>query len=303
MNIINTSQSNIAYFMLPGFCEHYELYQTIHKIFKEYPEIKRENTEIYCYYGNIPFCTWDGGRIFNSYNPLTTEQMIELRTFYNDKLKNKIRFVFTNNLLEEKHLYERYNNLALQIFDSGVNEIVLNSNILEQYLKNNYPNYKLIASTTRCSNQEQSKNDLNNDDYLFTCLDYNLNHNWKFLDSLTAEEKAKTEFLVNPICGPGCPQRKEHYRLNSLFSLSYGQNYQMAHCEIKNNSICAKFNPTHISPEEIYEKYIPAGFNYFKLEGRTWPSYEMAITIADYLVKPEYHSFFLRNINRMYPLN
>ena len=40
-------------------------------------------------------------------------------------------------------------------------------------------------------------------------------------------EKQKTEFLVNPICMPGCPQRKEHYRLNSLFSLTYGQRYSM----------------------------------------------------------------------------
>ena len=80
--------------------------------------------------------------------------------------------------------------------------------------------------------------DLNNDDYIFTCLDYNLNHNWNFLMSLSDSEKRKTEFLVNPICAPGCPQRKEHYRLNSLFSLSYGAKYSMKSCEIKENSMC-----------------------------------------------------------------
>lgn len=296
MNIINQQENNKAYFMLPGFCEHLKLYKNINTFFKEYPEAKRDNVEIYCYYGNIPFCTWDGGRIFNNYQPLSLEEINNIKNIYNNQLKSKIRLVFTNSLLKEEHLFERYNNLSLKIFNDSENEIVLNSQLLENYIKENYPNYKLISSTTKCSNSEQSKKDLNNKDYTFTCLDYNLNHNWTFLNSLTPEEKEHTEFLVNPICGPGCPQRKEHYRLNSLFSLSYGMRYNMKHCEIQNNSNCAVFNKAHITINEIFDKYIPAGFHYFKLEGRTWPSKDMAIVLADYLIKPEYQSFFLRCI-------
>lgn len=296
MDIIKQSLKNKAYFMLPGFCEHFQLYKTMHLVLRDFPEMKRDNVEIYCYYGNIPFCSWDGGRIFSSYFPLTIEQMQNLQNFYNNQLNSKIRFVFTNGLLEEQHLHERYNNLSLQVFNNNNNEIVLNSIILENYLKEFYPNYKLIASTTKCSNQDQSKIDLNNQDYLFTCLDYNLNHNWNFLNSLTPEEKEKTEFLVNPICSPGCPQRKEHYRLNAIHSLSYGANYTMKHCEIKNNSGCAQFNSTHITIDEIFKKYIPEGFHYFKLEGRTWSDNEMAIVLSDYLIKPEYQSFFLRKV-------
>lgn len=296
MNTTTQCSNNLIYFMLPGFCEHYQLYKKMNEIFEQHPEVKRDNIEIYCYYGNIPFCTWDGGRIFNTYKPLTSEQIIELKEYYNNKLNSKIRFVFTNNLLKEQHLYERYNNFSLHIFNTGNNEIVLNSDILEKYLKENYPNYNLIASTTRCSNKKQSKEDLNNSNYLFTCLDYNLNHNWTFLNSLTPEEKEKTEFLINPICGPGCPQRKEHYRLNSLFSLSYGSIYRMAHCEIKEGSECAQFNPAHITIDEIINQYVPAGFHYFKLEGRTWPDNDMAVTLSEYLIKPEYQSFFLKKV-------
>ena len=296
MNTTKQSQNNIAYFMLPGFYEHFELYNSMYNLLKRYPQIKRENAEIYCYYGNIHFCSWDGGRIFHKYYPATLEKMKEIQHFYNNTINSKVRFVFTNNLLKEEHLHDRYNNICLQVFDNEQNEIVLNSKILEEYIINNYPKYKLIASTTKCSNQEQTKNDLNNNNYIFTCLDYNLNHNWTFLNSLTPEERSKTEFLVNPICGPGCQQRKEHYRLNSLYALSYGKHYNMKHCEIKENTSCAEFNSTHISPEEIYNKYLPNGFQYFKIEGRTWPSEEMAIVIADYLIKPEYRSWFLRRI-------
>lgn len=191
--------------MLPGFCEHYYLYKCMNDLFHKHPEVKRDNIKIYCYYGNIPFCSWDGGRVFNNYYPLSIEEIKDVQDYYNNFLQSKIRLVFTNNLLKEEHLYERYNNISLNIFDNNNNEIVLNSEILENYIKEYYPSYKLIASTTRCSNQENSKKDLNNQNYIFTCLDYNLNHNWKFLNSLTPEEKAKTEFLVNPICGPGCP--------------------------------------------------------------------------------------------------
>ena len=288
MDIIEKSQNNIAYFMLPGFVEHYEIYKRMNYFLAEYPDAKKSNVEIYCYYGNIPFCTWDGGRIFTKYHPLTVEEIQEIQNYYNNILKSKIRLVFTNNLLKEEHLYEKYNNLSLQIFDNNNNEIVLNSNILENYLNINYPNYKLIASTTKCSNKENAKQDLNNCNYLFTCLDYNLNHNWDFLNSLTPEEKSKTEFLINPICGPGCAQRKEHYRLNSLFSLSYGTKYATKSCTITKGSTCAVFNSAHITIDEILNKYVPAGFHYFKLEGRTWSSNEIAITLSEYLIKPEY---------------
>ena len=296
MSTIEESQNNIIYFMLPGFCEHYKLYQNLNKFLNIYPEAKRENIKIYCYYGNIPFCTWDGGRTFYQAYPLSIEEIQDIQKYYNNILNSKIRLIFTNNLLKEEHLYERYNNISLKIFNNTNNEIVLNSQLLEDYIKEYYPNYALIASTTKCSNQENSRIDLNNKNYKFTCLDYNLNHNWKFLNSLTPEEKEKTEFLVNPICGPGCPQRKEHYRLNSLFSLTYGQRYSIKSCEIFNGSNCAVFNPAHITINEIIEKYVPAGFHYFKIEGRTWSSNEMAITLADYLIKPEYQSFFLKNV-------
>ena len=67
----------------------------------------------------------------------------------------------------------------------------------------------------------------------------------------------------------------------------------MKSCEIFDGSGCAQFNPTHITINEIIEKYVPAGFHYFKLEGRTWSSNEMAVTLAEYLIKPEYQGYFL----------
>lgn len=292
MSITNPSM-NKAYFMLPGFCEHYELYKYLDQFLKQYPEAKREEAEIYCYYGNIPFCTWDGGRIFFSYQPLSIEQIQELQQFY---AHSKIRLVFTNKLLQQKHCFDRYNNIILNLFHDSNNEIVINSEILEQYIVTNYPDYSLVSSTTKClTNQQQALEEINKPQYKFTCLDYNLNHNWKFLESLSLEEKEKTEFLINPICGPGCSQRSEHYRLNSLFALSYGKPYILKNCEITECSICAEKNPNIISAKELYSIYLPKGFKYFKIEGRSLTSKEVALYCAEYLIKPEYQLLFLRN--------
>ena len=68
------------------------------------------------------------------------------------------------------------------------------------------------------------------------CLDYNLNHNKKLLN-FSLEEKEKTEFLCNAICPPACPYRKEHYKLNSFFSLTYGIPYNIQNCSIKYNTV------------------------------------------------------------------
>ena len=285
--------------MLPGFCEHFQMYKIFNDFLKTYPEAKRKNAEIYCYYGNIPFCSWDGGRIFNSYSPLSKDEIKEIQNYYNNVINSKVRFVFTNNLLEQKHCYDRYNNLSLSIFHNSNNEIVINSDILMNYIQDNYPNYSFISSTTKCLTKiDDAISELNNNNYKFTCLDYNLNHNWKFLDSLTPEEKEKTEFLINPICGPGCLQRKEHYRLNSLFSLSYGVPYHLKSCEIHNSSLCPNANKTVITAEEIYTTYLPKGFKYFKLEGRTHSSLEIAAFIAEYIIEPKYQNFFLVEIYR-----
>lgn len=49
-----------------------------------------------------------------------------------------------------------------------------------------------------------------------------------------------------------------------------------------------KSHKTHISPSDIMEKYIPMGFNQFKIEGRTLNAFTLAEYYLYYMVKPEY---------------
>jgi collagenase-like PrtC family protease len=45
---------------------------------------------------------------------------------------------------------------------------------------------------------------------------------------------------------------------------------------------------THISPDDIWEKYVPMGFEQFKIEGRSSSNLNIAETYMYYMAKPEY---------------
>ena len=111
--------------------------------------------------------------------------------------------------------------------------------------------------------------------------------NMKMLDSIAAEDRGKCEFLVNAICPPGCPNRKEHYRLNGLFSLTYGRPYATQDCPIVSNTLGPEQTCSHnnLTPEEIYKTYIPKGFVNFKLEGRTASATDLIEVLLYYLIK------------------
>ena len=44
----------------------------------------------------------------------------------------------------------------------------------------------------------------------------------------------------------------------------------------------------HITPDEIWEKYVPMGFNQFKIEGRTSDLFNLIEHYIYYMIKPEY---------------
>jgi len=210
-----------------------------------------------------------------------------------------MRFIFTNCMLQEIDYVDRFCNLVCSVCQDEGNEIVVNSPGLEKYLRDSYPKYSFISSTTKCNNINDSKNELNN--YKYVCLDYNNNHNKKFLESLSLEERKKVEFLCNAICPSGCPNRKEHYRLNSLYYLNCGVPYNIE-CKIKGGTLADEtiHYPNSISPEEIDEYYEPNGFEMFKLEGRTLEDMECLLNVARYMVKKEHQYDFILQIMRAF---
>lgn len=44
---------------------------------------------------------------------------------------------------------------------------------------------------------------------------------------------------------------------------------------------------THITPDDIWEKYVPMGFSQFKIEGRTLDIFNLMEHYLYYMIKPE----------------
>lgn len=278
-------------FILPGLYELSDLNFNFLNLFFKHREYFLDNVNISAVYGNFQFCIWDGGRIFSNYKHTDAETIEKIKNIYNKDFNVPVRLVCTNTELNEYDCYDRFGNTILTLCENNMNEIVVNSPILEKYVRENYPKYSFISSTTKCLNKENFKEELNKD-YKMICLDYNLNHNFDLLDNLSIEEKDKCEFLINAICPPGCPNRKEHYKLNSLYHLNYCKKYHID-CGIKDNTLSNQKITNNISPEEILNIYSKKGFKYFKIEGRTLSKIENACNYVKYMIKPEYQLYVL----------
>lgn len=288
-------ENNKIGFAIPGMYENFKANKIFLDLMKQYPEAFQENIKIDAFFGNFQFCIWDGGRIFSSYSHATFDQIKEIQEFYNIKHNIPIRFIYTNTQIEKKHLYDRFSNLVTEYCENELNEIVVNSQVLEDYLRDRFPKYKFISSTTKCLKDKNLASEELNKNYFKVCLDYNLNHNFDYLKSLTDEQKQKVEFLINPICGANCLNRQKHYKLNSIYSLTYGKPYRLDFCNIQTNTLYPldKKKRNEIPPEDIFGLYKDMGFYSYKIEGRTFGPIEHLGNLVRYMVKQEYQLFIL----------
>jgi len=264
----NKNENKLVYWHLPGFCAFRYLNQIFINLMHDYPDKFRPGYRIGSVYGTFPGAIWNGGRaVFGITSKADMERLIKT---YNDK-NVPVRFTWTNSLLEEKHLNDTYCNLIMRVADNGLNQVLANTEVLENYIRENYPKYPIISSTTkRMIDAESLKEELGKD-YHLVVLDYDLNHNEEVLKMMEPYAD-KLEILVNEICYPGCKMRKEHYRSESLSQLEF-DNRSSFKCPNKSTPRVFKEcmdRPAFISNEEI-GSYIDRGYVNFKIVGRGLP--------------------------------
>lgn len=199
-----------------------------------------------------------------------------------------IRFTFTNCLLQQEHCNDTYGNLILDIFNNSNNEIICNSPVLEQYIRNKCGDgYKYISSITKASVLGYNNQSKTINDYYLTVLDCNYNNNFEFLEQL--ENKEKYEILCNPVCQKDCTFKRQHYESISQVQLNYDERLLM-HCPYGKDTLAfpeIKDSPIFVSPEQI-NKYREMGFCNFKLEGRSMPPLQVLEILIYYLIKDDY---------------
>ena len=278
-------------FYLPDFGFFMNLNMTILDLMKEYPDYFNNNIEIGGIYGTFPGAIWNGGRLLT--NHISSAEEMEHIVSVLNKRNIPIRYTFTNHLLEEKHLNDTYCNLMMEIANTGMNEIIINSPILEDYLRKEYPNFKYILSTTRCERDINKINEATKK-YDLVVTDYRDNPNIEFLQAI--EDKSKIELLINAYCDPNCPIRKKHYTSIANHQLRFEDMDKEKDADILKCPTYKKHfydileYPTVLTNKDVLKKYPKMGFNHFKIEGRTMPIAQVIESYVYYLVKPEYQN-------------
>lgn len=282
------------YWHLPGFCYFRLLNQVLMNLMKDYRDCFREGYCIGSVYGTFPGAIWNGGRAV--FGITGKDDIAAILKIYNSR-GIPVRFTWTNSLLEEKHVYDTYCNLIMKLADNGMNQVLVNQPVLEDYIRRNYPDFKLISSTTKRITDVKGLREELDKDYFLVVLDYDLNHNEEVLSAI--QDKAdRIEILVNEVCYPGCPKRSEHYRQQSRMQLEYDINTSFP-CPNKTRErkfAECKDRPAFISNEQI-QQYADQGFVNYKIVGRGMPMDFVKESYLYYLVKDDARSFIRDKID------
>ena len=278
-----------AYYHLPGLFEFYELYKAFLPLFRDHREYFYDWCEIGSIYGAPADCLWGGGRV--GFGDEQAVDVIKLMKEYDISA----RLTFSNSLIKPEHLLDKRCNRLLELFDTNgetKNGVIIYSDILLDYIKNSYPNYYFVSSTTKVlTDFEDLRDELNREEFKYVVPDFRLNKALDKLNTLSRDQKNKVEFLCNECCSFGCADRKACYENVSRKSL--GEDCADHICKSPQASVGYRFsdamaNPAFISAKDIQNTYLPAGFSNFKIEGRSLGSAIVLEFLLYYMTKPEY---------------
>lgn len=277
-----------ARFHLPGLFEFYQFYSVFLPLYKNHRDWFYNWCEIGSIYGAPADCLWGGGRTGFGQNGIENEVL--------DLCKNSgisARLTFSNSLLEEPHLADKKCNKLCALFENPQNGIIIHSDLLLHYIKEHYPQFQLISSTTKViTNFKDFQAELLRPEFTYVVPDFRLNKEFESLSALPEPLKNKTEFLCNECCWIKCQDRKKCYENVSRKAL--GLECQDHKCKAPFSGEGYVFSramesPAFIGVEDIKNTYLPMGFTNFKIEGRSLGSALLLEFLLYYMTKPQFH--------------
>lgn len=285
-------------FHLPGLRRNFPLNALFAGMLKGQPEFFREGVTIGSCFGEFPTSLWNGGR--NSRGDQCAPDYVQAVIKSLNSWGIPVRYTYTNMLLTEEDLTDPYCNFCLSAAHNGMNGVILVSPLLEEYVREKYPKMKLTSSTCKQIKGADGVNAELEKGYDMVVLDYNMNNHFDELEKIT--DKGRCEILINAACEPNCPRRGAHYRHISENQKNIAKNLRLPReqqlplkeweckyaCGAHQNVHTIREYSTYVSPEDIWEKYVPMGFKNFKIEGRTDDLFVVLEAYCHYMIKPEY---------------
>ena len=279
----------MAQYHLPGLFEFYELYAAFLPLYRAHREYFYDWCEIASIYGAPAGCLWGGGRV--SSGTCDARDVLALTREYGISA----RLTCSNSLLQKRHLKDAFCNALCRLFEAGgavQNGVIVHSELLLDYLKENYPRFYFVSSTTKVLTKfPQLQRELERPELSYVVPDFRLNKAFSQLNALPQGLKGKTEFLCNECCSFACKARYACYEAVSRKNL--GEAAPEHHCPAPDaaGGYCfsrAMENPGFIGIDDIQNTYLPMGFSNFKIEGRGLGSALILEFLLYYLTKPEH---------------
>ncbi len=288
-----------ARFHIPDFYLHWELNLNLIDMIKAHPEYFYDGVEIASCYGCFAPALWNGGRAVSGHSS-SARITNTIREFNSRGVP--IRYTFTNPTITEADLSDPFCNKICREAENGFNELIVNKDFLEAYIRKNYPKYPLISSTVKQIEDLDTLLKEFEKDYKLVVLDYNWNNDFERLAMIPEDLRARCEVLINPYCTPHCKRRAEHYRVlgesqraasnmpavpvpGAESPMKKAMEFNCANTSMNFYQI-QKFD-TFVGLDSI-KKYLEMGFNNFKIEGRTLALPNVLESYMYYMVKPEY---------------
>lgn len=273
--------SEKIHFYVPDFFKNAALYMLLADFLEHIPQWFYDDFDIAAAYGSFPNCIWNGGRTtYDTVNRHIMDQIVEEL----NKRGIAVRFTFTNPLLEEKHLNDTFANLCLECANNGKNEVLVNTQIIEDYIRANYPGYKIISSTTKCLKTIKEVEDELDKDYYLVVLDSALNNDPEIFN---IKKRDRLEVLVNHGCMVNCPNRQAHYIEIGKSQLEFrNPRINCPYVSATFEDIMAREHS--ITRERMKNQFIPGGFRHYKLDGRSFSPEKLVDSLLHFMVLPEY---------------
>lgn len=228
---------------------------------------------------------WTGGRELMPFEWSIDESIKRVKEY--NKLGVSFEVAFNNTLLKKNDLKDEYCNYFLKGVHNKMNSVIVASDLLKNYLRKNYPKFKLAASICFCEKSIKGYEKLFKK-YDMVILHPDLNRDFDFIKKISPVNRERLCVLINEECVPNCLFRKEHYKKISqkaLEQIYINKHINFFECLMRKRKKIIENNPMPLKEEEV-KSLISLGIKNFKIQGRQLKFDYIANYIRDYIEKP-----------------
>jgi hypothetical protein len=291
-------------FYCPGFYENAIAYKRLFWFKKHYPDCFVDRANITHIYGCFPNCGWNGGSSWIQ-PPPPRAIMYDVFNWYKEQ-GIIIQLTFTNPVLKETDVYDRYANcildIAVEVLGTDYLEVLVSSPILEKYIREKYPHINITKSIVGATGEEKTRTTVEDyvkllDEYPRIVIPRKKVNDIDFIQNFPDELKDRVELLCTDACPIDCPRIFQHYTKLGAEQLWEDVAYMDVMCtgfSDDNPFHEATYRQYKITPLEV-EAYEALGWSEFKLSGRI-SSCAAPLRLVTYLIKPEFQEDVFINI-------